>query len=95
MNVPLKKVETVTKRDRYIWTEEIENKVRRIYIRCYEDDCAKIFELGDRAGSVKTPLKITEGGTVNTCMICPYCDEHLFIILEGYKKIRGVRDIFS
>lgn len=95
MNVPLKKVDSITKRSRYVWTEEIEDGFRHIYIRCYEDCCAKIFRLGNKTGSVNAPLKITEGGSVSTCMICPYCDEHLFIILEGYKKIKGVKDIFS
>lgn len=95
MNVPLKKVETVTKRDYYVWAEEIEDKVRRIFIRCFDPDCRKLFELADKTGSVASPLRITERGTISTCMICPYCDEHLFITLEGYKKIKGVKDIFS
>jgi hypothetical protein len=94
MHVPLKKAGSFKKRDRYVWVDEIDGKFRRIYVRCYEDDCAKIFELKDETGSVATPIKITRGA-INTCVICPYCDVHLFIVLEDYEKIKGVKDIFS
>lgn len=95
MYVNLRKVDAFAKRQRYVWTDEIEDGVRHIYIRCYNEDCRKIFRVGNKNGSVIAPLVIDDYGTFSTCLICPTCEEHLFVTLDGYEEMKGVKTVFG
>lgn len=95
MNVNLKKVDSFKKGQTHVWTDEIENGVRHIYIRCFAYRCKKIFRVGDDKGTVIAKLVINPDGYFNTCLICPYCDNHLFVILEGYERMKGVKTVFG
>lgn len=77
---------------RRVWADEIVDGFRCIYLRCAA--CNQVFELGNATGTVRYNLSIGLDGDVTPCIICPYCDNHLFVRLDGYKKIE-VPDFFS
>lgn len=80
------------KRRGRVWTDEVVDGFRCIYIRCA--GCIRIFELGSAPGTVKYELTIGKDGTIYPCIICPHCDTHIFARLDGYEKIEAP-DFFS
>ena len=95
MNVNLRKVDSFKKGQNHVWTDEIENGVRHIYIRCFAYRCKKIFRVGSGNGTVITTLLIDRNGYFNTCLICPHCDNHLFVALDGYVRMEKVKTVFG
>ena len=82
-------------KDKYarVWTDEIDNGIRHIYLRCI--GCKAIIKLGNREGTRSSLITITPSGVISPCVICPHCEAHLWTTLVGYEKVKDARDIFD
>lgn len=77
-------------RNRFVWTDDIRDGFRHIYIRC--PGCEQLMELSNETGTVRSPIYIDKWMRVSPCVICAKCDNHIFVFLNGY--VRGEKDIF-